>query len=44
MEGNPGATMKVSVTRDGKIIRYRPASTIPAPLKKAWDRFDIEVS
>ena len=44
MVGNPGGHMKVTVTRDGKAIRERPASTIPAPKKKAWDRFDLQVS
>lgn len=44
MIGDPGGHMKVTVTRDGKAIRERLASTIPAPRKKGWDRFDLTVS
>lgn len=43
MVGNPGGSMKVTVTRDGTTVKERK-STIPPPFGKGYDAFEIEVS
>ena len=43
MIGDPGATMKVEILRNGAAIYTRDASTIPPPLGKAYDAFMIDV-
>ena len=44
MVGNPGGSMKVTVTRDGTKIKEREKSTIPPPLGVGYDYFTITVS
>lgn len=44
MVGNPGGSMKVTVTRDGNVVAQRDKSTIPPPLGKGYDALEIEVS
>lgn len=44
MLGDPGATMKVTVTRDGKTVKERAKSTITPPLGKGFDALEIEVA
>lgn len=44
MEGLPGGTMKVSVTRNGTAVKERDKSTIPAPYARGYDAFKLKVS
>lgn len=44
MVGDPGGTMKVTVTRDGTKVKEREKSTIPPPGTEGYDAFKIRVS
>jgi hypothetical protein len=44
MIGDPGGTMKVTVSRDGQAVKEREKSTIPDSGSKGYDAFEIEMS
>ena len=43
MVGDGGATMKVTVTRNGKLVKERAESKIPLGYSKGYDAFQIKV-
>ena len=44
MQGAPGGTMKVVVTRGSEVLKTREKSTITPPFPKGYDAFVIEVA
>jgi hypothetical protein len=44
MVGDPGGTMKVTVTQGTIVVDQRDASTIPPGFSKGYDAFEIQVA